>query len=104
MRSSTLEKVVSAAKKLADLAFARADGKADRMLEVRLHSPNALLNCDPMKAELRDLWNKEVAPNEQSLLQWVDTILGFELRFTLLHECGQTITGLVSVELTPNLA
>lgn len=103
-RSRILKRIVDAGKRLAVLASASLDGDDDEMLRVRLYSPHALLTSDPFMADLRDAWKNEIARSGTALVRLVDTITGFEFRFALLDECGEVVTGLVSVDLTPGIA
>lgn len=103
-RSRTLGRVVDPLRKLAVVASAKCDGNDDEMLRIRLHSAHALLTSDPLIADMRDIWKNEIARPGAGFVRLVDTISGFEVRFSLMDECGEMVTGLISVDLTPGLA
>jgi hypothetical protein len=53
---------------------------------------------ESMEADIRTVWNREVARTSASIIRVDDTAKGFEFRFALLHERGEFITGVIAVD------
>jgi hypothetical protein len=82
-----------------DVIDATSEGEEAEMVKMRLRAKPKSVALEMMKADLRMLWQLEVAQSSDAIFQVVDTRSGFDFRFALLHANGDFVSGAVAVDL-----
>lgn len=100
-RMQALDKAVKAVRRLQYLQMtgSTAEGGSKEMVQVRLEPKRGRFDAEAIKADMRNVWQLDVAGTGQGIYRIADTPDGFDFRFALLEEGGEFVTGLIAVNL-----
>jgi hypothetical protein len=100
-RAQTLQLLRQTIARLTYLEFVKGtcEGGESQMVWIHVRGRRAPAPVEMIKSDLRMLWQLQVARSSDAIFQIVDTTIGFDFRFALLHENGDFISGNVIVDL-----
>jgi hypothetical protein len=105
LRTETLHQLRRSLGSIAHLAVTAAfvSEGSSRMVQVRLRATETDIAPEELKADIRLLWQRDVARSSNAVFGFLDTAAGLEFQFTLFCASGEYVTGHVAIELFRSL-